>query len=85
MRCKSCLRTFSQPSKITKETQVCSICRGTKTALKNRSLYERSPQFLTNPGLKLVKRYNCNFETYDPCFIEDSSRIKRSFGVVIGE
>lgn len=85
MRCKSCLRTFSQPSKITKETQVCSICRGTKTALKNRELYERSPQFLIISGAKFNKKIASNCTYNDRYFIEHSSSLGRSFGVVIGE
>lgn len=76
MRCKSCFRTFSQPGKITKETQICSICRGTKTSLKNRSLCEKSPQFLINPGLNSQKKYVNSFEVYDQYFIEHLSRKK---------
>lgn len=81
MRCKSCLQTFSQPSKVTKDTQTCAICRGTKTCLKSRDLCERSPQFIINMGIKLTKKYS--FENHDPCFIEHSSPKKIGKGVVV--
>lgn len=86
MRCKSCLRTFSQPSKITKETQICSVCRGTKTCLKNRELCERSPQFLINSGSKFGKIILDNFEKHDDrCFIEHLSRKKIPMEAIIHE
>lgn len=74
MRYKSCLRTFSQPSKFTREAQICSICRGTKTALKNRQLYERSPKFL-NSDLKFKEKCD-NLSSIDHCFIEHFTRTR---------
>lgn len=76
MRCKLCLRTFSQPSKGTRESQICSICRGTKSVLKNRELCERSPQFLIIPGAKFGKKYVSNIESDDRYFIEHLHRGK---------
>lgn len=60
MRCKSCSQTFSQPSKITRDTQTCSVCRGTKTCLKSRDLCERSPQFLVNQTITKISRMKSN-------------------------
>jgi hypothetical protein len=48
MRCKSCLQIFSQPSPMTKETRMCSICRGVKKALKRPELCEKRVKILLN-------------------------------------
>ena len=51
MRCKFCLQTFTQPSLVTKETRLCSICRGLRRHLKQRDLCERTPRFLVERRL----------------------------------
>jgi hypothetical protein len=73
MRCKSCLRTFSQPSKVTKDTQTCSICRGVKTRLKYRDLCERSPIFL----VARIKNTNIIFDSHDHRLIQPMQSVYR--------
>jgi len=87
MRCRSCFRTFSQPSKVTKDTQVCSICRGTKTRLKYRELCEKSPRFLINSNITNIGAKKIwNNENHDRCFIEHLPRTRdHSMVVVINE
>jgi hypothetical protein len=51
MRCKSCLQIFSQPSQMTKETRICSICRGVKKVLKRPELCEKRIKILINREL----------------------------------
>lgn len=48
MRCKSCLQIFSQPSPKTKETSICSICRGIRTGLKRKEICEKTEKILLN-------------------------------------
>lgn len=60
MRRKSCTRTFSQPSKITRDTQTCAVCRGTKTCLKSRDFCEESPSFLINQIPSQIPRIKNN-------------------------
>ena len=52
MRCKSCLNIFSQPSQETKETQMCSICRGIKTGLKKKEICEKTAKIMQNRDTK---------------------------------
>lgn len=62
---------------MTRDTQTCSICRGTKKVLKNRSLYERSPHFLIVPQVRFEKKYVDNFRMHDHCFIDKQSQVRR--------
>lgn len=72
MRCKSCSQIFSQPSKLTRDTQTCSICRGTKTRLNSRELCEKSPSFLVNQPCTRIPRMKNRptFDSDDQHFIE---------------
>jgi hypothetical protein len=60
MRCRLCSRTFTQPSKVTRDTQTCSVCRGIKTCLKSRDLCERSPSFIINQIPSQISRMKNN-------------------------
>ena len=59
MRCKSCLRIFSQPSDDTKKIRLCSICRGVrKGLLKQREMCEKTTKMLINREIVLKKLKN---------------------------
>lgn len=58
MRCKSCLHVFSQPSKDTKKTRLCSICRGIRTRLKQRDMCEKTTKILINKEITNKKLKN---------------------------
>ena len=74
MRCKSCLVVFTQPSPNTKETRLCSICRGIKTGLKRRDFCERTTKILINR--QIAKR---NLKELSPiCIINNQHFIQQN-------
>ena len=53
MRCKSCLRIFTQPSANTKRTQMCAVCRGIiKTRTKYKEMCEKTTKILLNRAIE---------------------------------
>jgi len=42
MRCIDCFEVFTHPSKTSRKTQLCAICRGVATKLRRKEQSERT-------------------------------------------